>query len=118
MPLTLNIPDDIARQLGPMQARLPRILALGLREMDAEEASGFKGLADVLEFLAGLPAPEQILALRPSSGLQAEIDHLLERGRETGLTDAEERQWRQYQYIEHLVRKAKINAARQLAAKS
>jgi hypothetical protein len=115
MQLTLNIPDDLVTQLGPIQAYLPQILALGLREMDAEGASGFKGLADVLEFLAGLPSPEQILALRPSEQLQKEIDQLLERNRGAGLTDEEERQWRQYQYIEHLVRKAKINAARQLA---
>jgi hypothetical protein len=118
MQLTLNIPDDIARQLGPIQSRLPQILALGLREMDAEDAAGFRGLADVLEFLADLPSPEQILALRPAGHFQDELERLLERRRDVGLSDEDERQWRQYEYIEHLVRKAKINAARQLAAKS
>lgn len=118
MQLTLNIPDDIARQLGPVQSRLPRILALGLREMDAEDAAGFRGLADVLEFLADLPSPEQILALRPAEHFQIELNRLLERRRDVGLTDEEERQWRQYEYVEHLVRKAKINAARQFEIKT
>jgi hypothetical protein len=45
-------------------------------------------------------------------------DRLLERRREMGCTDEEERQWRQHGYVEHLMRKAKINAARQLAVKS
>jgi hypothetical protein len=72
-------------------------------------------LADVLEFLADLPTPEQILALRPSQNLQQDIVRLLERSREASLNAADERQWRQYQYIEHLVRKAKIRAAIQLS---
>lgn len=114
MQLTLQIPDDLAARLRPSQARLPQILSFGLRELEAQGAAGFSGLADVLEFLAGLPTPEQIMALRPSPALQALIDRLLERNREGGLSDDEQHQWQQYQYIEHLVRKAKIRAAQQL----
>lgn len=114
MQMTLDISTELAARLHAEQARLPQILALGLREMDAEGAAGFKGLADVLEFLADLPPPERILALRPSPSLQQDIETLLERSRTTGLNEEEERQWRQYQYIEHLVRKAKIRAAAQM----
>lgn len=115
MRLTLDISDELAARLSSEQARLPQILALGLREINAEDTCGFKGLADVLEFLADLPTAEQILALRPSQSLQEEIVRLLELNREAGLSEADERQWRQYQYIEHLVRKAKIRAATQLS---
>ena len=114
MQFTLQIPDDLAADLRPRQTRLPRILRLGLRELDAEGASGFSGLADVLEFLTSLPTPEQIMALRPSQVLQIRIDSLLERGRSGVLSDEEDLQWQNYQYIEHLVRKAKIRAAQQL----
>lgn len=31
---------------------------------------GFNGIAEVLEFLATLPTPEEIIALRPSKTLQ------------------------------------------------
>jgi len=116
MQMNLDISNELAARLHAEQARLPQIFALGLREIDAEGAAGFKGLADVLEFLAELPAPEQILALRPAPGLQQDIEALLERSRATGLNEEEERQWRQYQYIEQLVRKAKIRAAAQLQA--
>ena len=114
MRLTLDISDELASRLGNKSARLPQIIALGLREIDAEGATGFKGLADVLEFLASLPLPEQILELRPCEELQNAIGDLLERSREGSLTDEEEQQWQHYQYIEHLVRKAKIRAATQL----
>lgn len=113
--MTLDISDELASRLGNKNSRLPQIIALGLREMDAEGAAGFKGLADVLEFLASLPLPEQILALRPCEQLHNAIGDLLKKSREGSLTDEEDLLWQQYQYIEHLVRKAKIRAATQLA---
>jgi hypothetical protein len=114
MQLTLQIPDDLAAELRPREGRLPRILSLGLRELDAQGAAGFAGLADVLEHLASLPTPDEIMALRPSQALQDQIDHILERSHEGGLSDEEEQEWRHYQYIEHLIRKSKIHAAQRL----
>ena len=73
MQVTLNLPDDLATQLSLMEHKLPQILELGLRELDASTQSGFSGAADVLEFLASLPTPEEIIALRPSTALQTQI---------------------------------------------
>lgn len=108
--ITLNIPQELAGRLRPLTGQLPRILELGLREFDAVEQVGFEGAAEVLELLASLPTPEEILALRPSKGLQVRISELLEKNRTTGLTADEEREWEQYQYLEHLVRVAKAKA--------
>ncbi len=66
--------------------------------------------AEVLEFLATLPTPEEIIALRPSEALQAQISNLLEKNRTQGLTPAEEQIWEQYQHLEHLIRMAKAKA--------
>src|SRR5437870_387863 len=66
--ITLKLPDELAEQLRNHQDRLPEILELGLRELNAEGQGRFEGAADVLEFLATLPAPEEILKLRPSDG--------------------------------------------------
>jgi hypothetical protein len=108
--ITFNIPQELATRLRPLEGQLSRILELGLRELDAAEQSGFEGAAEVLEFLANLPSPEEIVALRPSERLQARIRELLEKNQITGLTPDEEREWEQYQYLEHLVRIAKAKA--------
>lgn len=110
MLVTLNLPEELATRLDPLEDKLPQILELGLRELNAAAQLGFEGAAEVLEFLASLPTPEEIIALRPSDALQARISALLEKNRTEGLTNAEEQEWEQYQYLEHLVRLAKAKA--------
>ena len=110
MQVTVNLPDDLAAQLDNLQNQLPQILQLGLRELNATPQVGFSGVADILEFLAELPTPEEILALRPSATLQAQISDLLEKSRSTGLSQDEERLWQSYEYLEHVVRIAKAKA--------
>jgi len=105
-----KIPQDLATRLVPMENQLPIILELGLRELNAVKQPGYKGAAEVLEFLASLPTPEEIVKLRPSKTLQARINNLLEKNRTTGLTLEENQEWEQYQYLEHLVRIAKAKA--------
>jgi hypothetical protein len=115
-PITLEVSDELAQRLRLVANRLPDILELGLRELNAAAQSGFQGAAEVLEFLASLPTPEEILALRPSPALQSRVDLLLEKNRATGLSSAEEAEWEQYQYLEHLVRLAKAKALLKLKA--
>ncbi len=83
---------------------------MGLREVNASSQAGFKGLAEVLELLASLPAPEDVLALRPAPVLEERVKNLLEKNRAEGLSDDEEREWERYEYLEHLVRMAKAKA--------
>ena len=99
-----------------MVDRLPRILELGLREFNATTQSGFVGATEVLELLAGLPTPQEIIALRPSEVLQGRVNLLLAKNRAEGLSVAEEEEWEQYQYLEHLVRVAKAKAYLKLRA--
>jgi hypothetical protein len=110
MQITLELPDEFVSQLLSLEDQLPHILELGLRELNASTQTGFTGTAEVLEFLAKLPSPEEIIALRPSEALQAQIKTLLEKSKTQGLTPAEEQLWQQYQYLEHLVRIAKAQA--------
>jgi hypothetical protein len=117
MELTLTIPDELATRLEPVSERLPQILELGLREIDAA-CGDFAGLADVLEVLARLPSPDEVLALRPSAAVQQRIEVLLAKGANGGLSQVEQLEWRQYQYVEHLVRIAKAQASLRLAGKS
>ncbi|NJL10046.1 MAG: hypothetical protein HC908_07380 [Calothrix sp. SM1_7_51] len=106
----MEIPDELATRINNVEHKIPQILELGLRELNASIGAGFNGISEVLEFLAQLPTPEEIIALRPSKALQAQIDDLLEKNRNVGLTPDEEVIWQQYEYLEHLIRMTKIKA--------
>ena len=110
MQITIDVSDDLAHRLTPVQEQMPRILELGLRELNVTEQTELIGIAQVLEILAGLPSPEEVLALRPSEEMQRQIDELLEKSKTVGLSSNEEWLWQQYEYIEHLVRIAKAKA--------
>jgi len=110
MQITLDIPDEIARNLASRKEDLPQILALGLREISANPSKGFSGLTEVLEFLAKLPSPEEILALRFSPMVQREIESLLDKNRTQGLDESDLCLWQHYEFIEHFVRLVKAQA--------
>ncbi|MBD2001882.1 MULTISPECIES: hypothetical protein [Cyanophyceae] len=110
MQITLDLPEELVSQLNSLGDKLPQILELGLHELNASSQTGFAGVAEILKFLATLPTPEEIIALRPSEALQAEISSLLEKNRAQSLTLAEAQSWEQYQYLEHLIRMAKAKA--------
>jgi hypothetical protein len=44
--ITLDLPDDLAERLRAAADRLPRILELGLRELDAFSQRGFSSTSD------------------------------------------------------------------------
>ena len=110
MQVTIELPENLAINLQSHRGKLDRIFELGLREFEANSSIGYKSVADVLEFFASLPAPDEILALRPSAEMQARIDELLEKNRREGLSGAEENFWTSYEFVEHLVRVAKASA--------
>jgi hypothetical protein len=114
MPMTVTIADDLAMKLHPYQAQFPEILELGIREWCARSEPGYHGVNDVLEKLAALPTPEEVLALRPTLPLQERLDALMEKNRAGGLSADDQREWDQYKFLEHLVRLAKANAARKI----
>lgn len=116
MEVTLTIPDDLAGRLHPVVTELPRIIELGLRQFRPSSA-GFSGLNEIVEALAGLPGPEEVLKLRASPTLQARVEELLTKNHTEGLSAAEQDEWEQYQYAEHLVRLAKAKAAAILATR-
>jgi hypothetical protein len=113
--ITVSLPDDLASQIRAQEQQLPRILELGLRELNASGQSGFDGAADVLELLAALPTAEEILKLRPSTRLSARVAELIEKSRAGEMTPLDEEEWERYEFLEHLVRMAKATAQVKLA---
>jgi hypothetical protein len=116
MQITLDIPEELFAKLGTLGQNLPQILELGANELLSRPQAGFTGFAEVLDFLANLPTPEEILTLRPSLELQVQIDRLSEKYQAQDLTAAEQQLWQQYEYLEHVIRMAKAKAYVKLTA--
>ena len=112
--MVIDLPNELAQRLNPLREQLPQILERGLRKINSENPVQFAELADVFEFLAGLPSPAEIVAMRPSAELQQRISDLLEKNRLQGFSAAEEAEWQQIGYLEHLVRMAKAHAYKRL----
>ena len=112
--MTIEVPDDLAIRLKAVETQLGKILELGLARWEAEDPMEFSSLAEIIDVLAHLPEPEQILALRPSPALQARIAVLLEKSQSAAFSPEEQLEWDRYERLEHLVRMAKARAAMKL----
>ncbi len=113
MPATIQIhvSDELAARLKPLEeGELREVIEMGLRRLGLADQSIYADLNDILELLASLPAPEEVLSLQPSETLQSRIGYLLEKNRNEGLSPQEEKEWEQYEYLEHIVRMAKGRA--------
>jgi len=113
--ITIELPDDLAARIRNHGERVAEILELGLREWNAGSQNEFQSAAEVLEFLAGLPTPEDTLALRASASMQMRVQELVEKTRAEGLSAQEQEEWDRYEYLEHLVRMAKAAAQQKLS---
>jgi hypothetical protein len=70
---------------------------------------------EILNFLAEVAAPEQVIAFQASPALQARASELLERNRENTLTPEEKAELEEFARINHLVSMLKIRARKKLA---
>lgn len=116
MTLTLNVPDELAAFLPKGDSEIVAVLSAGLHRLRDSQRGEIQQLSDVAETLAGLPSPQEVLALRPSAQLAERTEALLAKNRETGLSKEEQHEWEQIMQVEHLVRVAKAKAAARLKA--
>jgi hypothetical protein len=97
--ITLEVPDDLADQLGHVRDRLPEFLALSLHQ-PALPAHIYRY---ILDFLASNPTPEQIAAFSPTPEMQERLQTLLERSRSDEFSETERAELDEFERIEHLV---------------
>ncbi len=70
--------------------------------------------AEVAQFLAHHPTPEQIVAFHPSAEVAERAYELIQADREGKLSEEEHRELESYLVIEHLMEMIKLEAHRQL----
>ena len=87
MQVTIDIPEQLARQLEPERERVAEIISRGLRR-SWTPSSGLR--REVISFLARQPAAREIIEFRPSKKAAARAQKLVHRCKENALTEAEE----------------------------
>lgn len=111
--LTIQISDELAGRLQPLQSRLPELLWL-LLDIDGEQTTEEPKLnaqtveipkvyQEVLDFLIKRPTPEEIIAFKVSARAQIHLQELLEKNRTGSLSQMELAQLDVYEQLEHLM---------------
>jgi hypothetical protein len=108
--ITIQVRDTLERHLQQLHDRLPEVLERGLRNVLAEETDPPHDEQALIAILTNQPAPEQVLAIRPSSELQSRTSALQECSKHRTLTTQERTELDRYLLLEHRVRIAKANA--------
>ena len=98
--ITLEVPDELAQAIDPVQDRLPEILALGLERLPLAPANIYRY---ILEFLASAPTTQEIANFRPLPAMEERLRRLLARERENELSPLEAKELAEYEQIEHFI---------------
>jgi hypothetical protein len=114
MEITLTVPDEWADRLRPVVHQLPGILDLGLRTWHDQRQALLAELTALRSTLANQPSPQTVLALRLSPAAQERLAVLRDQAGLGSLSPIDQADWDEYQAVEHAVRVAKAQAARQL----
>ena len=106
-----------AARLAKRHEQLPQLLALALELFPAELPlaapvvhAGQPVFDEMLGFLASGPTPAQIVAFKLSPAAHMQLEALLDKNREEGLSDAEEVELDVYEQVNHLLLLLKARA--------
>ena len=105
--MTIQIPPKLASRLQSLQDRLVEIIELGLQAITPAQYGLY---SEVIEFLAGGPTPEVIIAFHPSAKAQDRVTELLDKNRTGTLPPAEQAELDQYERLDYLMTLVKARA--------
>jgi hypothetical protein len=109
--ITIEIPDELLPQLGPLQNQLPTMIAQWLTPT---RKSSHLAYQEVLDFFLTQPGPAEILSFKVSAVTQNRLSDLLDRHRESTLNDRETAELDAYEQIDRLMQILKISAYKML----
>ena len=111
--LTIQISDELAQRLEPLQNRLPELLWRLLDVVNlptTSEPTVKTEIADipavyqeVIDFLIKRPTPEEIIAFKVSPQAQTRLEELLEKNRSAIISPMELAELDVYEQLEHLM---------------
>lgn len=111
--LTIQVSDELAQRLEPLQNRLPELLWQLLdfanlptnisKTVQTEPTDIPLVYQEVLDFLIKRPTPEEIIAFKVSPQAQSRLEELLERNRSAKLNSMELAELDVYEQLEHMM---------------
>jgi hypothetical protein len=117
MEITLQVPDELGKELESHRDNLIEIIELGLQQVKTLETKEFLREKMRIEELIKNSSPDQIMTLQASPKLQIRISELVSLEKVDKLTTLEKEELDGYILLEHLVIMAKARAAKQLAGR-
>lgn len=118
--LTIQIPDELAQRLEPLQNRLPELLwrLLDVASLPRVQSTALAENTDipsiyqeVLDFLIKRPTPEEIITFKVSPQAQMRLQALLEKNRSATLSSMELAELDVYEQLEHMMILLKARAS-------
>lgn len=116
MKVTLELPDELASSLPKSRRAMTAIVVNGLAQQQRRQRKQISDWHDVMEFLATLPTPEQVLALRATPEQSKRVRALLAKNQDGDLTPSEEAEMDAMIELNHVVSLAKGRALVKLKA--
>lgn len=107
--ITLEVPDEVAKQLDPLRPRLPALLLTAIELADTEHLSPsvFPDkhllLEETVDLFTSRPTPAQVLAFKFSPEAQDRLQELEDKNREETLDADERAEMELYSQINHLM---------------
>ena len=69
---------------------------------------------ELIDFLAGGFTPQEMIQYQPSNEMKEKVWDLVQKEKNTGLTEAEQSELNYYMQLEHIIRMAKARARKHL----
>ena len=110
--MTIEVPENLAQRLAPVQDRMIEIIELGMRELLSERHDYY---IDVIDFLAGGPSSGEIVELQASPEMQERIAELLDKNRDGMITEQEATELDRYEQLDYLITLIKARAHQRLS---
>jgi len=111
VPVTMQVPEDLANRIRPIGSWLPTILELGLHGYRTPAAAT---AAEIVEFLTTNPAPQEVFDYHVTARAQSRLQRLLALNQAGLLGEQEKQELDESQRIEHTLILLKARLAGQV----
>jgi hypothetical protein len=107
MQLTIEIPDELAKELEPERERMVEIIRRGLKH---SSPGALSAVEEVFEFLGRRPTPQEIISFKPSEKAVKRLRQLLDKNREGSISADEEAELDTLESLDDLFALVKLQA--------